>query len=138
MKLYPMYLKVIASNFCGWALGAVVIASGLAAFEIAWSSPVRAEAPRDGGLLLTLCVSGDNRDRHMCEGYLMGVLDTALFYQRANVMPRVVCLPATYDLAEVKQAVIKNTLDHPGVRQYAASQAVIAAVMGRWPCPVSK
>jgi hypothetical protein len=106
---------------------------------LAISLPAQAREVRDGALLLRLCLSADKLDEHMCNGYLLGVWDTVAFYQRTKVMPMLVCYPGVVaNRDELRSAVIKHLGDHPGVQEYDAPSATVAALMATWPCPVPK
>jgi hypothetical protein len=82
----------------------------------------------DGATLFEVCTSGDRADAAGCEGYIIGVFDSA------DTAAANVCLPERRSASQVVDVVIAYLGRHPNQHGRAAASLVRYALVTAFPC----
>jgi len=69
-----------------------------------------------------------------CYAYIQGVVDTVLAFQQGNVVPSRICLVRGVATKAFVDVVVKYLEAHPETLPGRASDSVIVATIGAWPC----
>ncbi|RYD67580.1 MAG: hypothetical protein EOP58_02790 [Sphingomonadales bacterium] len=93
---------------------------------------------KKAGDLYPLCTSKDEDDLEVCDWYLMGAFDMAVFFFDTGQTEASFCLPSGSQSITVRQAVVAYLAKDQGRMRYSAVSTVINALSAVHPAPCKK
>ena len=118
-------------------LALIAATAGVAAPGMAQDTP-SSGVFKEAGDLYPLCTSKDEADLEVCDWYLMGAFDMAVFFFDTGQAKASFCLPSGSQAITVRQAVVAYLAKDQGRMRFSAVSTVINALNAQHPAPCKK
>jgi hypothetical protein len=80
------------------------------------------------------CTDDSPVKQGVCSGYVLGTVDGIWTSQELLNQTKILCLPASATVEQVRDVAIRHLANHPSERQYVAASVIWRAMIEAFPC----